>query len=72
VGEMLSGIQAADAAVIFVNAVNSVEFHTSILFDRAKSLQKPIAFLVNKLDSEQIDFDKIQNELVGSFGGKQY
>ena len=70
VGEMLSGIQVADAAVIFVNAVNSVEFHTSILFDRAKSLQKPIAFLVNKLDSEQIDFDKIQNELVGSFGGK--
>jgi len=70
VGEVLSALQVGDAAVIFVNAANSVEFQTNIIFDRAKELKKPISFLVNNLDIENINFDKIHNDLVGTFGPK--
>lgn len=70
VGETLAAMQVADASVIFINGANSIEFQTNIIFERAKELKKPISFLVNNLDIENVDFDKIHNDLIGTFGSK--
>ncbi len=70
VGETYNALFAADVAVIVVNAVNGIEFGTDISVRRTKELKKPIAFFLNKFDSESVDFEKLLNDMKDSYGVK--
>ncbi len=68
VGEAKSGMQAADISIIFVNAVNGIDFNTDIAVIRNKELTKPFAFLLNKMDGDKVDFDQILANMKDAYG----
>lgn len=70
VGETINSLYAADAAAVIINAVNGPEFGTDIAVHRNKEIHKPFMFIVNKMDGDQVDFEKILNEMKDSYGVK--
>ena len=56
-GDTLTGMRAADAALMVVNATAGVEVQTERLWERAVELGLPRALAVNMLDRERADFD---------------
>ncbi|MCX8012211.1 MAG: GTP-binding protein, partial [Desulfobacterota bacterium] len=70
VGETINSLYAADAAAIIVNAVNGPEFGTDIAVHRNKEIHKPFMFIVNKMDGDQVDFEKVLGEMKDSYGTK--
>jgi len=65
-GEVASGIHAADAALVLVSAPAGVEVGTIQMWNMAEDLPKLI--VVNKLDRENSDFDRVMEGLVEAFG----
>ncbi|MDM8530191.1 elongation factor G [Anaerolineales bacterium HSG25] len=49
-GEMLSGLHVADTAVIVMDASSDIEVGTQLAWQMAKSVDKPIAIFLNKMD----------------------
>lgn len=70
IGETINALYAADAAAIIVNAVNGPEFGTDIAVHRNKEIHKPFMFIVNKMDGDQVDFEKVLTEMKDSYGVK--
>lgn len=70
VGETFNALTVADFSAVLVNAVSSVEFGTDIAVNNNKNLQKPFLFIVNKVDSDNVDFDKVLGDIKDSFGTK--
>ncbi len=68
VGEAKSSMYAADISIIFVNAVNGIDFNTDIAVIRNRDLTKPFAFLLNKMDGEKVDFDQILANMKDAYG----
>ena len=67
VGDILSGIQAADAAVILVDAVAGVEVGTELVWNHADRRQLPRLVFINKMDRENADFDRALASLRTTF-----
>ena len=67
VGDMLSGIQAADAAVVLVDAVSGVEVGTELVWNYADRRQLPRLAFINKMDRENADFDRALASLRENF-----
>lgn len=65
-GEVVSGLRAADAALVLVSAPAGVEVGTIQLWNMAEDLPKLI--VVNKLDRENADFNRVMEGLVEAFG----
>ncbi len=63
VGEVNSSIYAADVALITINGSHGAEVGSDFAWQYANKLEKPTAFVINKLDAENIDFDTIISEL---------
>lgn len=57
IGEAISALYVADAALIVVDAVSGVEVATRRLFEYAGKYGKPVAYLINKIDGEHADFE---------------
>ena len=70
IGEVQSALKAADGAVILVDASNSIEVGTEKSWDFVIDNEKPAFIFVNKMDRENIDFDKVLNDLKEKFGNK--
>ena len=58
VGEMLSGIQVANAALVLVDAVAGVEVGTELVWGYADRRQLPRLVFINKMDRENADFEQ--------------
>ncbi len=58
VGETVSAIQATDAAILVVDAVNGVEVGTEDAWDRLKAMGLPCLIYVNKTDKEEAKVDE--------------
>lgn len=58
-GEVKSAFRIMDTAVIFLKAVEGIEVGTEIVWKYSKEIQNSVIFLVNKLDNENADFDKV-------------
>jgi elongation factor G len=58
-GEVKSALRVADAAVIFLKAVEGGEVGTEIVWRYTKEFNNGAIFVVNKLDNENADFDKV-------------
>ncbi len=70
VGEVQGAIKAAGGVVIFVDATSGIQVGTEKAWKIAMDKKKPTFIVVNKMDRENVDYDKIINELRETFGKK--
>jgi elongation factor G len=68
IGDVRSGIRAADAVILVVSAVDGVEVQTEVAWELAVEAGVPRAILINKLDRERASFQNTLDQLVQSFG----
>jgi elongation factor G len=68
VGEVKSGLRAADAALVVVTAEKGVEVGTEIVWKFADEQQLPRLVFVNKLDRENASFTRTVESLQAQFG----
>lgn len=68
VGEALSGLRVADAALITVDAKSGVEVGTELAWENATAAKLPKSFFINKSDDPDADFGKVFDALVEKFG----
>jgi len=67
VGDMLSGIQVADASLMLVDAVAGVEVGLELVWAYADRRQLPRLLFINKMDRDNADFDRALASLRASF-----
>ena len=67
-GDMLSAMRVADAALIVVSAAAGLEVGTLQAWQAATDNGLPTAFVVNKLDRSETDFDSTVEEIRNAFG----
>lgn len=70
VGEVMSGLRVADAAVVVVSAEKGVEVGTELVWRYADDHNLPRMVFVNKLDRENTSFERALESLRGHFGQK--
>jgi elongation factor G len=68
VSEMISGLRAADAALIVVDAVAGVEVQTEKAWRVAEDLGLPRLVVVNRMDRERADGGRVMDQLAKKFG----
>jgi elongation factor G len=61
VGEVRAGLRAVDVALFVLNAQTGVEVGTETCWQTAAEYQLPRMLFVNRLDKENVDFDKVLN-----------
>ena len=66
-GEVRSSLRVADAAVAFVDAAAGVEVGTELTWAYAEEEQLPKVVIINKMDRENANFDKVLASLPESF-----
>jgi elongation factor G len=69
-GEVKGAISVIDTAVVFINAVSGVEVGTEIVWGYIEENKIPNIIVVNKLDKENVSFDKIYDTIKHRFGNK--
>ena len=60
-------MQAADAAIIVIDAIDGVKVQTEQSWEFAADFELPIMIFINKLDKERSDFQKAFDDAVNSF-----
>ena len=68
IGELISGMRAADGIVMVVSAVAGLEAGTEQVWDSIRNEKKPSAIFINKMDRENADFHKVLDGLNAKFG----
>jgi elongation factor G len=68
-GAAITAMGVTDTTVILINAQNGPEVATQNHFRLADKLQKPVIFLINRLDDE-CDFDNVLEQLQSVYGSK--
>ncbi|HBM14876.1 MAG TPA: elongation factor G [Lentisphaeria bacterium] len=68
IAEPISAINNSDIDLIVVDAVDGVQIGTSRSWKIAKNANMPVAFYINGLDKDMADFDKVLEQIQGSFG----
>ena len=69
-GDIVSCLNAADTAVLTVNAQAGVEATTENAWRHAERTQKPVVFFMNQLDHSNANFDNAIRNLKEYFGDK--
>ncbi|MFP4024345.1 MAG: elongation factor G [Thiohalospira sp.] len=70
IGGVISSFYAADQAVMLINAQHGVEVGTEILSRHCEKYNKPLMFVLNKLDHEGANHEKAIESLKTAFGNK--
>lgn len=70
IGDAYAALRVADAIVIVIDAVAGVEVGTEKAFELLKSTNIPGFIVVNKMDRENVEFQKVMDELKESFGNR--
>ena len=68
-GAAITAMGVTDTTVILINAQNGSEVATQNHFRLADKMQKPVMFLINRLDDE-CDFDNVLEQLQSIYGSK--
>ncbi|HZK02348.1 MAG TPA: elongation factor G, partial [Anaerovoracaceae bacterium] len=68
IGEVNSALRACEAAVILVDAFAGVQVGTEKAWNSCKEYDLPTFFLINKIDKENVDVDKVVADLKQEFG----
>lgn len=69
-GEVKAALRVTDTAVVLIDAFKGVEVGTEICFKYTKDYNNNIIFLVNKLDTENSNFDETLSQIKESFGSE--
>lgn len=69
-GEVISGMRAADSAIITVCAASGVEVGTEKSFGIVKKYKMPGIIFINKMDRENADYYKTLGQLKEKFGNR--
>ena len=69
-GEMYGALEASEAAVILVDASSGVEVGTEKAWKYTDKKGIPKMVFLNKMDKENVNFDKVFDELKEAFGDK--
>jgi len=72
VGETLSGLRAADCAVIVVDVKDGVGVGTHQVWEYATQLGLTKIFVINGLDKEAVDFDRALGQIRQCFGERAF
>lgn len=67
-GEVKAALHVAELAIVVVDAVSGVEVGTELVWQYCDELKLPRLILLNKLDRENADFDKVLAQLRERFG----
>lgn len=67
-GEVISALRVADTGVIVINGAVGVEVGTDIIWQYTDKFKTPTLFVINQLDKEQADFDRVLQEAQTHFG----
>ncbi|NIM06403.1 MAG: elongation factor G [Armatimonadetes bacterium] len=67
-GEVIFGLQVADAVVVLVDGAEGVGIQTERYWQMAKEQGLPGAVVINKMDKENADFDRQVTALSGRLG----
>lgn len=68
VGEVKGALRVADCAVVVVDAVSGVEVGTELVWQYADEIKLPRIILINKLDRENANYDRVLAQLRERFG----
>jgi len=68
VGELRSGLRAADAALFVVSAADGIDPTTQVLWNECKRVGLPRAVVVTKLDAEHASFESAVAAVRAAFG----
>jgi elongation factor G len=66
--EAHAAVAAADAVLIVLDAVSGVEVQTDKVWRFAAELNRPVIFVVNRMDRERASFDRTMESLHRKFG----
>ena len=66
--EKISGLSAADCAVIVISGKTGVDVGSEKVWDYCKKHDIPVCFFINKLDTEKADFHRTVQMLKDTFG----
>ena len=69
-GETVSALRAADAAVIVLSAPGGVEVGAELAWRRVRELGIPAIVFVNKMDREHADFEAAMAQIRSQFGSR--
>ncbi len=69
VGEAVSALHVADAALVLVDGVAGVEVGTELVWARADARGLPRMVLINKMDRDNANFERALEGLRNTFGG---
>ncbi|NJN80717.1 MAG: GTP-binding protein [Anaerolineales bacterium] len=67
VGEMISALSIADGALLLVDAVSGIEVGTEIAWRHLDEFNLPRFVVINKLDRDNADFEKLMPKWKHSF-----
>lgn len=65
-----SSMQAADGAIVVIDAVDGVKVQTELAWEFAKEFKQPCVIFINKLDRERADFNRTFEDAKVSFEPK--
>ncbi|MDD4564975.1 MAG: elongation factor G [Eubacteriales bacterium] len=68
IGEVYSAMRAVEAAVIMVDASSGIQVGTEKAWKTCKEHGIPTFFLINKIDKENVEVDKVIDDLKSKFG----
>ena len=70
IGETVEGLNAADIALMMVNAQEGVQVGTEITWRLCNKLHKPLFFVLNQVDHEKVNIQETMTQLKSQFGDK--
>ncbi len=70
VGAALTALNVTDTAILLLKGSNGVEVGTQNHFRYTEKLGKPVIFLVNQLDDENLDYEQLLAQLTEIYGPK--
>lgn len=70
VGNAVTALNMTDVGVVVINSAYGVEVGTQNIVRTAQNIHKPIIFVLNKLDAENVDYDNVVGQLKEAFGNK--
>ena len=68
IGGAISASGGADIGVIVISAPAGLEVNTRRMFKLAQTNKMPIALVVNKIDAENVDIERILGQIAETFG----
>jgi elongation factor G len=68
IGGAMGTMAGADTAVVVVSAAAGIEVNTRRLFKTARAAGMPLAIVINKIDAENVDLERLLGDIGESFG----